>query len=333
MDVSVSTLTALAVFESTVEQGAVRSVHGYKVVGRKAGVGWVHWEKWVERGFVLSASACYEVTVPVASPRILQSGRHGRPVFHEGQMVGDWLCIVAFDSVAAVVPSSPPPPMLSPSGNPQLKWLPNLYNDLEKVFRFQSVEKVPNLIHSDSEEQTIPSGEQEKTSDEVDYTSESDSDEDTQSELPPPVQKRLRANQKHVASITLVQITQYFHLPIREASKALKIGVSILKKKCRKYGITRWPHRKIKSLDSLIQDVESVLEEETRDGAQQEMQDQKERVKHALALKALKKRKRMLETEKEAIQQKPAVGLMAETKIFREDVFKRKYRARNAAID
>ena len=78
-------------------------------------------------------------------------------------------------------------------------------------------------------------------------------------ELAPPVQKHIRANRKHIDSITLVDIAQYFHLPIRDASKTLKIGVSILKRKCRQYGIPRWPHRKIKSLDSLIHDLEVKL--------------------------------------------------------------------------
>jgi len=78
-------------------------------------------------------------------------------------------------------------------------------------------------------------------------------------ELAPPVQKHTRANRKHIDSITLVDIAQYFHLPIRDASKTLKIGVSILKRKCRQYGIPRWPHRKIKSLDSLIHDLEVNL--------------------------------------------------------------------------
>lgn len=75
-------------------------------------------------------------------------------------------------------------------------------------------------------------------------------------ELVPQVQKKPRANRKLIDSITLVDIAKCFHLPIREASKTLKIGVSILKRKCRKYGIPRWPHRKIKSLESLINDLE-----------------------------------------------------------------------------
>jgi len=80
-------------------------------------------------------------------------------------------------------------------------------------------------------------------------------------ELAPPVQKQPRANRKHIDNITLAEIAQYFHLPIREASKTLKIGVSILKRKCRKYGIPRWPHRKIKSLESLISDLEVNMTE------------------------------------------------------------------------
>ncbi|ONM14994.1 NLP transcription factor [Zea mays] len=151
-------------------------------------------------------------------------------------------------------------------------------------------------------------------------------------ELAPPVQKHTRANRKHIDSITLVDIAQYFHLPIRDASKTLKIGVSILKRKCRQYGIPRWPHRKIKSLDSLIHDFvgQFVLAREDED-EEEEKQLQKDRL--AAAINALTKRKSMLESEKETIQQKPAMDLMAETKLFREDVFKRRYRAKSSVMD
>ncbi|CAN6276607.1 unnamed protein product [Urochloa humidicola] len=325
MDAAVSTLTALSVFASTVEQAAFRSVHGYRVIGRKDGK-WVRWERWVERQFLLSLSGprCLEVPVPAASLRILMAGWRGRPVFREGQAVGTWRCIVAFDSVAAVAPSSPPPPVLSPAVNPQLECLPNLYKDLQKVFRFPKVENVP---------QRCGAKEQPVHSDEAD-SSGSDSDGDPQSdkELVPPVQKQPRANRKHIDSITLVEIAPYFHLPISEASKTLKIGVSILKRKCRKYGIPRWPHRKIKSLDSLITDLEFVLEDDTGEDGQQELQHMEEQ-QQAEAIKALTKRKMMLESEKETLQQKPALDLMTETKQFREDVFKRRHRAKSAVME
>ncbi|CAN6275207.1 unnamed protein product [Urochloa humidicola] len=139
-------------------------------------------------------------------------------------------------------------------------------------------------------------------------------------ELAPPVQQQSRTNRNHVHSITLVDIAQCFHLPIREASKSLKIGVSALKAKCRKYGIPRWPHRKIKSLDSLIRDLEYVLA--TEDAHQEEW------LQSAAAIKALTEQKRLLESEKETIQQKPALDLRAETKQFRQFVFKRKHYAK-----
>jgi hypothetical protein len=181
----------------------------------------------------------------------------------------------------------------------------------------------------------------------------------------PTVQKYQRASKTHIAGITLVEIAQCFHLPITQASKTLKIGVSKLKKKCREYGIPRWPQRKIKSLDSLIHELEvlgpnllyssSLVDlvanvcsnlmqfwlidinskciswflqaslDRTRGDAQQEKE------KQALAIRAITKRKRMLQREKETIRQKPALDLKAQTKVFREDVFKRRNRIKKSA--
>lgn len=43
---------------------------------------------------------------------------------------------------------------------------------------------------------------------------------------------------------------------------------------------------------------------------------------------AVLKRQRMLETEKECIEQRPFMEIEDETKRFRQDVFKRRHRAR-----
>jgi hypothetical protein len=51
----------------------------------------------------------------------------------------------------------------------------NLYKDLQKVFQFQKVQKVPRWVLRGAKEQPICSGEQKKTSDEAD-SSGSDSD-------------------------------------------------------------------------------------------------------------------------------------------------------------
>ncbi|KAF7010415.1 hypothetical protein CFC21_024833 [Triticum aestivum] len=307
---AVTTLSALAVFASPLHQGAVRSVHGYRVVamgGRCA------WDRWVEREFAFSPTSCREVPLPAAAPRILPVEWRGRPAYREGQVLGAWRCILAFDSIAAVPLPPMPPPMLCPFRNPSLVFVPSLYNDLYMVFQFQKFQQAPELVKRDSDEKSTRLDAEDKTSH---------------------AERRRRAKKQHIASITLVDIAPYFHLPIREASRALKIGVSILKQKCRQYGIPRWPHRKIKSLDSLISDLEFVMDDTDGDVVQKETRRQREKEKEEKekekqeAIRALAKRKRLLESEKEIIQQKPALDLMAETKLFREDVFKRRYRAK-----
>lgn len=68
--------------------------------------------------------------------------------------------------------------------------------------------------------------------------------------------KKRRAATKDIASLGLEDLAKYFDVPIIEASKNLKVGLTVLKKKCREFGIPRWPHRKIKSLDGLISDLQ-----------------------------------------------------------------------------
>lgn len=51
-------------------------------------------------------------------------------------------------------------------------------------------------------------------------------------------------------------LQEVYHLPINEAADQLGIGVTVLKKYCRRFNIDRWPYRKLKSMDKLIQSVE-----------------------------------------------------------------------------
>ena len=46
---------------------------------------------------------------------------------------------------------------------------------------------------------------------------------------------------------------QVYHLPINEAAAALNIGVTVLKKYCRKFRVPRWPYRKLQSMGKLIE--------------------------------------------------------------------------------
>lgn len=51
-------------------------------------------------------------------------------------------------------------------------------------------------------------------------------------------------------------ISSYFHMPVCQAAEELGIGETTLKERCRKVGIPRWPHRKLKSLEALMKNVQ-----------------------------------------------------------------------------
>ena len=54
-------------------------------------------------------------------------------------------------------------------------------------------------------------------------------------------------------------LSQYYYMPITQAAKELNIGLTLLKKRCRELGISRWPHRKLMSLQTLIQNVQVTI--------------------------------------------------------------------------
>lgn len=62
-------------------------------------------------------------------------------------------------------------------------------------------------------------------------------------------------HRKKCAGLELNDIQKHFDVPITKAAKELKVGLTVLKKRCRELNIMRWPHRKIKSLKSLINSV------------------------------------------------------------------------------
>ncbi|KAF2070389.1 hypothetical protein CYY_008288 [Polysphondylium violaceum] len=59
--------------------------------------------------------------------------------------------------------------------------------------------------------------------------------------------------------INLEYLSKYFHLPINSVAKEIGICATVLKKICRKNGIPRWPHRKIKSIDKMILNLENTV--------------------------------------------------------------------------
>lgn len=51
------------------------------------------------------------------------------------------------------------------------------------------------------------------------------------------------------------EIEQYFHLPSEEACKQLRVGLTILKRLCRRFGIERWPYRRAGKGGSKVADT------------------------------------------------------------------------------
>lgn len=62
--------------------------------------------------------------------------------------------------------------------------------------------------------------------------------------------------EKSLSCLTFEEVSQYFYMPITQAAKQLNVGLTLLKKRCRELGIPRWPHRKMKSLQTLINNVQ-----------------------------------------------------------------------------
>eukprot|EP00741_Cyanophora_paradoxa_P000834 tig00000444_g805.t1 len=84
---------------------------------------------------------------------------------------------------------------------------------------------------------------------------------------PPPIKKggviEKPARTEAVAAaknLTYAKLSEFFHLPISAAARALGICVTLLKKKCRENGFSRWPQRRVNSLDKTAKELRMVLE-------------------------------------------------------------------------
>ncbi|XP_022737066.1 protein RKD4-like [Durio zibethinus] len=111
------------------------------------------------------------------------------------------------------------------------------------------------------------------------------------------------SGRKRTAPLELHEIQKYFDLPISKAAKEMNVGLTVLKKRCRELNIMRWPHRKIKSLKSLIKNVKEL-------GLTNEIM-------------GLEEHKRMLE-------KLPDLELTERTKKLRQACFKANYKKRRS---
>eukprot|EP00958_Prasinococcus_capsulatus_P020654 scaffold2727_cov385-Prasinococcus_capsulatus_cf.AAC.14 len=72
-----------------------------------------------------------------------------------------------------------------------------------------------------------------------------------------------RTRHSNANSVSHELIKQYFIYPITEAAAKLKVCPTVLKKRCRKYGIKRWPYRKLISLNNKISKFEEIMRSPT----------------------------------------------------------------------
>ncbi|XP_017219250.1 uncharacterized protein LOC108196464 [Daucus carota subsp. sativus] len=117
--------------------------------------------------------------------------------------------------------------------------------------------------------------------------------------------------------LTREEISGYFYMPITQAAMEMNVGLTYLKRRCRDLGIRRWPHRKLMSLQSLINNVQEIGNREG-DAANNE------KLKEAIEL---------LEQEQRRIEAEPDVKLEDKTKRLRQACFKANYKKRKSAIN
>lgn len=305
-------LKSLVVFKHYMYPELIRAVHVYKL---EDGV-----EKEVEREYLFHSDRDYE---EIGTYKVLTLEQFRASAQFKGVVNGVWVCIYVFDADRHRTTNLDNiPTILLVNRNPKLASIPTLANDLKVIFQMnhgikngEEVKILPkeascgnhgggSHVRNQSvfplDLNTVPDPELENEG------------SDTASGFAE--KKKKRATTKDLARLALADVSKYFDLPIVEASKKLEVGLTVLKKKCREFGIPRWPHRKIKSLDSLIHDLQAEVE-------QQQQEDE------AAAL-VVAKRQRMLENEKETIERKPFLEIQMETKKFRQDIFKKRYRVR-----
>ncbi|XP_062025501.1 protein RKD3 [Rosa rugosa] len=69
----------------------------------------------------------------------------------------------------------------------------------------------------------------------------------------------LAEQRERAAKMKLNDLRAYFHLTIEEASEQLGFCPTVVKRICRKFGVSRWPARKIKSIERRISSLRPLL--------------------------------------------------------------------------
>ncbi|OIV98021.1 hypothetical protein TanjilG_24859 [Lupinus angustifolius] len=119
--------------------------------------------------------------------------------------------------------------------------------------------------------------------------------------LPNTNSNNYRSKKRKSCTLEFEEIKKHFGVPITQAAKEMNVGLTLLKRRCRELNIMRWPHRKLKSLEFLIENVKEM---------------------------GLSNEVAMLEQHRKMLEKLPDLELTEETKKLRQTCFKANYKKR-----
>ncbi|KAL1205836.1 Protein NLP1 [Cardamine amara subsp. amara] len=93
----------------------------------------------------------------------------------------------------------------------------------------------------------------------------------------------LALQRERTGKMTLKDINMHFHLPIEQAARIMRLCPTVLKKICRKGGLMRWPHRKIKCMEDKIERLENVVRTAKNDVVRARAQQETENLRKKIA--------------------------------------------------
>ncbi|XP_072951815.1 uncharacterized protein [Typha angustifolia] len=117
-----------------------------------------------------------------------------------------------------------------------------------------------------------------------------------------------RTGRSRLINVSFDEMRNYFYMPITQAAKEMSVGLTVLKKRCRELGIHRWPHRKMKSLKSLIHNVQELGKDSSEESIRKEVE--------------------MLDMHRRLMEDNPEIELTERTKKLRQACFKANYKRR-----
>mmetsp|Transcript_19228 Transcript_19228/g.28381 ORF Transcript_19228/g.28381 Transcript_19228/m.28381 type:complete len:452 (+) Transcript_19228:156-1511(+) len=103
-------------------------------------------------------------------------------------------------------------------------------------------------------------------------------------------------------SITLKVLEKHYSKSLVETSKSVGLSVTMLKKACRRFGIRRWPHRKLACIDRMIVKTKSSL-------AELEGKSVANQIQGEMTIETLQQQIKILEAKRLAVCQATSRGM------------------------